>query len=42
MVQGVVVARMAVTEGWANDLPELLRCGDSVRVDPASKTITVL
>ena len=42
MVQGAVLARMAVTEGWDQDLPALLRRGDSVRVDPGSKTITVL
>ena len=42
MVQGAVLARMAVTEGWDQDLPALLRSGDSIRIDPASKTITIL
>ena len=42
MVQGAVLARMAVTEGWDQDLPALLRSGDSVRVDPGSKAITIL
>ena len=42
MVQGAVLARMPVTEGWPEDLPDVLRTGDRIRLDPPAKTITVL
>ena len=42
MVQGAVLARMAVTEGWPENLLDLLRTGDRIRLDPQAKTITVL
>jgi uncharacterized protein len=41
MVQGAVLARMPVMEGWDEDLMSLVRTGDVVRLDPALKTITV-
>ena len=42
MVQGAVLARMPVTEGWPENLIDLLRTGDRIRLDPPAKTITVL
>ena len=42
MVQGAVLARMPVTEGWPENLLDLLRTGDRIRLDPKAKTITVL
>ena len=42
MVQGAVLARMSVTEGWSENLLDVLRTGDRIRLDPQAKTITVL
>ena len=42
MVQGAVLARMPVTEGWDQNALDLIRTGDTVRIDPAAKTIMVL
>ena len=42
MVQGAVLARMPVTEGWDLNALDLIRTGDTVRIDPAAKTIMVL
>jgi predicted aconitase with swiveling domain len=42
MVQGAVLARMAVTEGWPENLLDVLSTGDRIRLDPQAKTITVL
>lgn len=42
MVQGAVLARMPVTEGWPENLLNVLRTGDRIRLDPQAKTITVL
>lgn len=42
MVQGAVLARMPVMEGWDEDLLALVRTGDLVRLQPGSKAITVL
>lgn len=42
MVQGAVLAKMPITEGWSEDATELIRTGDRIRVDPHAKTITVL
>jgi uncharacterized protein len=42
MVQGAVLARMPVTEGWDEDASQAIRTGDMIRIDPASKLITVL
>jgi predicted aconitase with swiveling domain len=41
MVQGAVLARVPVMEGWDQDILELVRSGDSVHLDPANKSITV-
>lgn len=42
MVQGAVLARMPVTEGWPENLLYVLRTGVRIRLDPQAKTITVL
>jgi predicted aconitase with swiveling domain len=42
MVQGAVFANITITEGWSRDPSECIRTGDSVRVDPAARTIEVL
>ena len=42
MVQGAVFAGITITEGWSQDPLEVIRTGDTVRVDPANKTIQVL
>jgi predicted aconitase with swiveling domain len=42
MVQGAVLARMPVTEGWDEDALQVIRTGDMLRIDPASRVITVL
>lgn len=42
MVQGAVLARMPVTEGWDLNALDLIRTGDTIRIDPAAKTILVL
>ena len=42
MVQGAVLARMPVTEGWPENLLNVLRTGDRIRLDAQAKTITVL
>lgn len=42
MVQGAVLARMTVTEGWDQDVLERIHTGDRVRVDPAARTIELL
>ena len=42
MVQGAVLARMPITEGWSEDALGVMKTGDMLRVDPGAKTITVL
>lgn len=42
MVQGAVLARMPVMEGWDLNPLELIRTGDMVRLDPQAKTLTLL
>lgn len=42
MVQGAVLARMPITEGWDQDLLEKVRTGDWIRIDPASRTLTLM
>jgi len=41
MVQGAVLAKMPITEGWSENATELIQTGDRIRVDPRAKTITV-
>lgn len=42
MVQGAVLARITITEGWSEYALDLIKTGDVVRVDPQAKKITVL
>ena len=42
MVQGAVLARIPITEGWSDDALNLIRTGDRVRVDPKAKTLSLL
>jgi predicted aconitase with swiveling domain len=41
MVQGAVLAKMPITEGWSENASEVISTGDWVRVDPDRKTLTV-
>lgn len=42
MVQGAVFANITITEGWSEPPENVVCTGDVVRVDPASKTITLV
>ena len=42
MVQGAVFAGMTITEGWSRNPAKCIRTGDVVRVNPGTRTITVL
>ncbi len=42
MVQGAVFAGITITEGWSRDPLEVIRTGDTVKVDPSNKTIEIL
>ena len=42
MVQGAVLARMAISEGWSENALQLIRTGDRICLDPQAKTITRL
>jgi predicted aconitase with swiveling domain len=42
MVQGAVLARMPVTEGWSVNALDHIATGDVVRIDPAQRTLTVV
>ena len=42
MVQGAVFAGITITEGWSENPTEVFRTGDTVRVDPQSKTVELL
>ena len=41
MVQGAVLARMPIMEGWDQNLLQLVKTGDSLQLDPLAKTITL-
>ena len=41
MVQGAVFAGITNTEGWSRDPSEVVRTGDTVKVDPRNKRIEV-
>ncbi|MGP1615675.1 MAG: aconitase X swivel domain-containing protein [Pollutimonas bauzanensis] len=41
MVQGAVLANMPITEGWDENILDLLQTGDRVTIDPANKRILV-
>lgn len=42
MVQGAVLANMPITEGWSVNALDLIETGDTIRVDPAARTISVV
>ena len=42
MVQGAVLARMPITEGWSEYALDLIKTGDVLSVDPQAKSTTVL
>ena len=42
MVQGAVLAKIPITEGWSTDALELMATGDVVRVDPQARTIALV
>ena len=42
MVQGAVFAGVTITEGWSRDPSEIIRTGDTVRVDPENRRVEVL
>ena len=42
MVQGAVLARIPIAEGWIPEDPEVIGNGELVRLDPATRTLTVL
>lgn len=41
-VQGAVLAKMPITEGWDPIAMDVLHTGDRIRLDPAAKAIEVL
>ncbi len=42
MVQGSVLAGIPVTEGWEPNAIDYISSGDTIRVDPANRTIMVI
>lgn len=42
MVQGAVLAKMPITEGWSVNALDVIATGDLIRLDPEARTITVL
>jgi predicted aconitase with swiveling domain len=42
MVQGAVFAGIPITEGWEPEPRDVVKTGDWVRVDPASRKIEIL
>ena len=42
MVQGAILADMPITEGWTEDALQAITTGDRVRVEPETKTFTIL
>jgi predicted aconitase with swiveling domain len=42
MVQGAVLAGMTITEGWSEDLLQILNNGDQLRIDPEKKQLEIL
>jgi predicted aconitase with swiveling domain len=41
-VQGAVFAGITITEGWSQNPLEVVRTGDTVKVDPPNKRIQIL
>ncbi len=42
MVQGAVLAKIPITEGWSANALDLIANGDVVRVDPQARTIALV
>jgi predicted aconitase with swiveling domain len=42
MVQGAVLANIAITQGWSQHPSEVFQNGDWVRVDPGKRTIELI
>lgn len=42
MVQGAVFAGITITEGWSKSPYDVIKTGDTVRVDPRRKTVSVI
>ena len=42
MVQGAIFAGITITEGWSRAPCEVIRTGDTVRVDPKNRRVEVL
>lgn len=42
MVQGAVLARIPITEGWSPDAGALIANGDQLRVDPQGLSVTII
>ncbi|MEO5701462.1 MAG: DUF126 domain-containing protein [Casimicrobiaceae bacterium] len=42
MVQGAVLAKMSITEGWSINALDAIVSGDVLRMDPRARTVTVL
>ena len=42
MVQGAVLAKIPITEGWPPNAMDSIQTGDLVRLDPSGKSIEVL
>ena len=42
MVQGAAFAGITITEGWSRSPYDLIRTGDIVRVDPRSRTVSLV
>lgn len=42
MVQGAVLARISITEGWSENLSLILKSGCRIKIDPTSCTIEIL
>jgi uncharacterized protein len=42
MVQGAVLANIAITQGWSHHPSDVFQNGDLVRVDPSKRTIELI
>lgn len=42
MVQGAVLAKLPITEGWSPNALEILETGDVVRLDPGRRLIEII
>lgn len=42
MVQGAILAKIPIAEGWSDDLLKIIKTGDLIRLDPHKKIIEVI